>query len=51
MTETQNEDHKSGHKINVAFWITLICAMLAFTLGVALLFIPDKTSKMLFNFM
>lgn len=35
----------------MAFWITLIRGMLAITLGVALLFWPDKARPMLVNFM
>jgi uncharacterized membrane protein HdeD (DUF308 family) len=35
----------------MAFWITLIRGMLAVTLGVALLFWPDKARPMLVNFM
>lgn len=51
MAENNNQNQKNGHHINYLFWITLIRALLAFTLGIALIFIPDKTSKMLFNFM
>jgi uncharacterized membrane protein HdeD (DUF308 family) len=35
----------------MAFWITLIRGMLAITLGVSLLFWPDKTRPILVNFM
>jgi uncharacterized membrane protein HdeD (DUF308 family) len=35
----------------MAFWITLVRGMLAVTLGVALLFWPDKARPMLVNFM
>ncbi|MGD9146267.1 MAG: DUF308 domain-containing protein [Anaerolineae bacterium] len=35
----------------MAFWITLIRGMLAITLGVALIFQPDKARPMLVNFM
>ena len=35
----------------MAFWITLIRGMLAVTLGLALLFWPDKARPMLVNFM
>ena len=35
----------------MAFWITLIRGMLAITLGVALLFWPDKARPILVNFM
>lgn len=35
----------------MAFWITLIRGMLAVTLGVALVFYPDKSRPMLGNFM
>jgi uncharacterized membrane protein HdeD (DUF308 family) len=35
----------------MAFWITLFRAMLAITLGVVLVFYPDKTRPMLANFM
>lgn len=35
----------------MAFWITLVCGMLAVTLGVALLFWPDKARPILVNFM
>ena len=51
MAENNNQDHEAKHKINVLFWITLIRALLAFALGISLLFIPDKTHKMLGNFM
>jgi len=51
MAENNNQNQKNGHHINFQFWITLIRALLAFTLGIALIFIPDKTSKTLFNFM
>jgi uncharacterized membrane protein HdeD (DUF308 family) len=35
----------------MAFWITLVRGMLALTLGVALIFQPDKARPMLVNFM
>jgi uncharacterized membrane protein HdeD (DUF308 family) len=35
----------------MAFWITLVRGMLAVTLGVALVFYPDKSRPMLGNFM
>lgn len=51
MTENKPKDHEAKHSINFLFWITLIRALLAFALGISLLFIPDKTHKMLGNFM
>ena len=51
MTENNPQDHETKHKINFMFWITLVRALLAFALGISLLFIPDKTHKMLGNFM
>jgi len=51
MTENNHQDHETKHSINFLFWITLIRALLAFALGISLLFIPDKTHKMLANFM
>jgi uncharacterized membrane protein HdeD (DUF308 family) len=41
---------KSEREI-MAFWITLVRGMLAVTLGVALVFYPDKSRPMLGNFM
>jgi uncharacterized membrane protein HdeD (DUF308 family) len=35
----------------VGFWIQVIRALLLLTLGLSLLFVPDKTHKMLFNAM
>lgn len=35
----------------IAFWVTLARAILATTLGVALVLLPDKTRPMLINFM
>ena len=35
----------------MAFWITLVRGMLAITLGVALVFWPDKARPILVNFM
>jgi len=49
MTQTTNSAQNGGH--NFIFWITLIRGVLAFSLGFSLLFIPDKTYSMLYNFM
>ena len=49
MTDKEGNAQKEGQ--NFIFWITLILGILALSLGFSLLFIPDKTHKMLNNFM
>lgn len=49
MAQNTSDDHKNGH--NFSFWITLVRGTLALALGFALLIVPDKTYRMLFNFM
>jgi uncharacterized membrane protein HdeD (DUF308 family) len=49
ITDDISSEGKSKH--GFAFWITLIRGLLALTLGFALLFIPEKTHSMLYNFM
>ena len=47
-------DNERGHHENhdnLMFWITMIRGVLVIFLGLSLLFIPDKTFKMLGNFM
>jgi uncharacterized membrane protein HdeD (DUF308 family) len=38
-------------KLNSVFWITLVRGLLVIVLGASLLFTPEKTKAMLFNFM
>ena len=38
-------------KLNIMFWITLVRGFLVLFLGLSLLFTPEKTKAMLFNFM
>jgi uncharacterized membrane protein HdeD (DUF308 family) len=38
-------------RLNLVFWITLIRGLLVIVLGASLLFTPEKTKAMLFNFM
>ena len=49
MTDKEGNAQKEGQ--NFISWITLILGILALSLGFSLLFIPDKTHKMLNNFM
>jgi uncharacterized membrane protein HdeD (DUF308 family) len=49
IAQDTSDNQKNGH--NFGFWITLVRGALALALGFALLFIPDKTYRMLFNFM
>lgn len=48
---TEKEQHKHHGYQKPGFWITLIRAVLAIILGLILIFSPEKTSPMLFNFM
>jgi len=48
---TQETAVEGKPKLNLIFWITLIRGILVVVLGLSLLFIPDKTRAMLFNFM
>ena len=49
MSEKTKNDEKP--KLNLVFWITLIRGFLVIVLGVTLIFTPEKTKAMLFNFM
>ena len=49
MSQDKNSEQKP--KLNLIFWITLIRGFLVVILGISLLFIPEKTKAMLFNFM
>lgn len=49
MAQSTAKEHH-GYK-KPGFWITSIRAILAIVLGLALIFTPEKTSGMLFNFM
>jgi uncharacterized membrane protein HdeD (DUF308 family) len=46
-----NEQSKKSRRANIPFWVTLVRAILAALLGLALLFQPDKARPMLVNFM
>jgi len=41
MADNNNKDQKNEHHINFLFWIHLIRALLAFTLGIRPIFIPE----------
>ena len=45
----KNNKHSLGHEIGLG--VTVVRALLLLVLGMSLLFIPDKTHKMLFNAM
>jgi len=49
MSQDTNTEKKP--KLNLIFWITLIRGFLVVILGLSLLFTPEKTKAMLFNFM
>ena len=49
MAQDTNIEQKP--KLNLIFWITLIRGFLVIILGLSLLFTPEKTKAMLFNFM
>ena len=49
MSDSLEAQYEVGH--GVGFWIQVIRALLLLTLGLSLLFVPDKTHKMLFNAM
>jgi uncharacterized membrane protein HdeD (DUF308 family) len=48
MAENSNQDHKAEHKNISLFWITLIRALLVFTLGLALHITQTSRSQTLF---
>jgi uncharacterized membrane protein HdeD (DUF308 family) len=47
----QDTNHEKKPKLNLIFWITLVRGFLVLILGLSLLFTPEKTKAMLFNFM
>lgn len=49
MSDEKQDDHKSGPSIG--FWIALLRGLFAIVLGLVLIFNPEKTRVMLFNFM
>ena len=49
MGEKKQDHHKSGR--NIGFWISLLRGFFAIMLGLILIFNPEKTRVMLFNFM
>jgi uncharacterized membrane protein HdeD (DUF308 family) len=49
MSDPRDVQYDVGH--GAKFWISVFRALLLLTLGLSLLFIPDKTHKMLFNSM
>ena len=49
MSDSKDEKPQGGR--GVGFWITVIRGILLIVLGLSLLFIPEKTHKMLFNAM
>jgi uncharacterized membrane protein HdeD (DUF308 family) len=49
--DTTNTNRDEKPKLNLNFWITLIRGFLVIILGLSLLFTPEKTKAMLFNFM
>ena len=49
MSEETKNDEKP--KLNLVFWITLVRGFLVIVLGISLIFTPEKTKAMLFNFM
>jgi uncharacterized membrane protein HdeD (DUF308 family) len=51
MAQNTNNDQKQQPRLNILFWITLIRGFLVIILGLSLLFTPEKTKAMLFNFM
>ena len=49
MSDSLEAQYDVGH--GVGFWVQVIRALLLLTLGLSLLFVPEKTHKMLFNAM
>lgn len=49
MENDLSSDRKGG--LSLGFWITIVRALLVITLGVTLIFFPEKSGRMLFNFM
>ena len=49
MSDSLEAHYDLGH--GVGFWIQVVRALLLLTLGLSLIFIPDKTEKVLFNAM
>lgn len=48
---SKKQDKKGTGKPGIGFWISVFRALLLITLGLSLLFVPDKTHNMLFNAM
>ena len=51
MAQNTNIEGTQKPRLGILFWITLIRGFLVVILGISLLFIPEKTKGMLFNFM
>jgi uncharacterized membrane protein HdeD (DUF308 family) len=44
-------DNDQNHNLGILFWITLMRGFLVIILGLSIIFVPEKTKAMLFNFM
>lgn len=49
--EIEKTESDEKPKLNLVFWITLVRGFLVIVLGLTLIFTPEKTKAMLFNFM